>query len=382
MTQGGFPDIPLFREIQRLLQSQGPVNQEIARQVGQAIAAGGEADPGASSEETRSFQESVRASEEIVAGYSRIPVAEPARTKPLTRAQWVAETIPAWEWLLASLSAVMGEQLSALGPEPEQGQAQMIREAMGQIAPLLLGIQLGTLAGHLSLEVLGRHDFPVPRDDDRRLFFVPGNIAKVAEEYDLAPGSLMTWIALRGATLSLINEHAPWLQRYQKALLTELVESIELDAAEAERRMLDLQTKGFEMMQTGMGAEQMLPILPTERHSRAQDRVKSLIALLEGYSKHVTRSVAGSLIGDQAPRIEEGLVRRRAVPREGRKLLSAVLGISFDRQLEDAGETFCNAVVSLHGMAALNRVWEAPDNLPSASEIRDPFTWIERVLQD
>ena len=53
-----------------------------------------------------------------------------------------------------------------------------------------------------------------------------------------------------------------------------------------------------------------------------------------------------------------------------------------DRQLEDAGETFCNAVVSLHGMAALNRVWEAPDNLPSASEIRDPFTWIERVLQD
>jgi uncharacterized protein (DUF2342 family) len=26
-------------------------------------------------------------------------------------------------------------------------------------------------------------------------------------------------------------------------------------------------------------------------------------------------------------------------------------------------------------------VWDAPDNLPSSEEIRDPFQWMERVLE-
>jgi uncharacterized protein (DUF2342 family) len=34
----------------------------------------------------------------------------------------------------------------------------------------------------------------------------------------------------------------------------------------------------------------------------------------------------------------------------------------------------------LHGIDALNRVWEAPDNLPALAEIKDPFAWIERVV--
>ena len=61
-------------------------------------------------------------------------------------------------------------------------------------------------------------------------------------------------------------------------------------------------------------------------------------------------------------------------------MLMSVLGVSVDRGVENAGRTFCNAVVGLHGLTSLNRVWEAPDNLPSIGEIKDPFTWIERVL--
>jgi uncharacterized protein (DUF2342 family) len=37
-------------------------------------------------------------------------------------------------------------------------------------------------------------------------------------------------------------------------------------------------------------------------------------------------------------------------------------------------------VVKLKGIAALNKVWDAPDNLPSLDEIRDPFAWMERVI--
>jgi uncharacterized protein (DUF2342 family) len=62
-------------------------------------------------------------------------------------------------------------------------------------------------------------------------------------------------------------------------------------------------------------------------------------------------------------------------------MLSQILGVTFDRPLEAAGATFCAAIVKLHGIQALNRVWEAPDNLPGLEEIKDPFAWIERVLE-
>ena len=61
-------------------------------------------------------------------------------------------------------------------------------------------------------------------------------------------------------------------------------------------------------------------------------------------------------------------------------MLSSILGVSLDRQLETSGATFCKAIVELRGLNALNRVWEAPDNLPSPEEIKDPFQWMERVL--
>ncbi|HEX2235714.1 MAG TPA: zinc-dependent metalloprotease, partial [Actinomycetota bacterium] len=70
--------------------------------------------------------------------------------------------------------------------------------------------------------------------------------------------------------------------------------------------------------------------------------------------------------------------RRRAATGEAESLLSSILGISVDRALETSGATFCAAIVKLKGQAALNRVWEAPDNLPTPEEIRDPFAWIER----
>jgi uncharacterized protein (DUF2342 family) len=56
--------------------------------------------------------------------------------------------------------------------------------------------------------------------------------------------------------------------------------------------------------------------------------------------------------------------------------------VEFDRKLETSGSTFCAAIVSLKDIETLNRVWEAPDNLPTLDEIKDPFAWIERVVDE
>ena len=36
-------------------------------------------------------------------------------------------------------------------------------------------------------------------------------------------------------------------------------------------------------------------------------------------------------------------------------------------------------VIDRAGMDVFNRVWDAPDNLPTSAEIKNPAAWIERV---
>jgi uncharacterized protein (DUF2342 family) len=43
------------------------------------------------------------------------------------------------------------------------------------------------------------------------------------------------------------------------------------------------------------------------------------------------------------------------------------------------GARFVRAVVDRVGMAGLNRVWDGPDLLPDADEIRNPEHWLARV---
>jgi uncharacterized protein (DUF2342 family) len=75
------------------------------------------------------------------------------------------------------------------------------------------------------------------------------------------------------------------------------------------------------------------------------------------------------------------VARHRLKGSEAEAMLKTILGVSFDRDLEASGATFCAAIVKLKGMATLNTMWAAPDNLPSYDEIKDPFAWIERVAE-
>jgi putative hydrolase len=379
MAQDPFGDIPLFRELQRLLSSgDGPVNYEIARQVGTAIATQGVSEPSVPAETARSFAEAVHASEVVVSGYTRLPLDEPLGSRVLNRAQWVAATLDSWKWLLNRLAGRFGGELGKLGGEETAGSLQT---ALGQIAPLLMGIQAGTLVGHLSREMLGRYDVPIPRDDDGKLFVVAPNVEAICADYGFDADTFRRWLALQEVTRGLIVNSVAWVDRYFRGLLTEIIDSIEIDASDLERRLMELQSQGPEALQEGLGAQGALPIVPTERHQRALGRLHAFMALFEGYARQTSAAVGGEVVGDTT-KIDEGMARHTLSPSDGEEMLATLLGLSLDRALETAGATFCAAVLKLKGIGALNRVWEAPDNLPAIEEIKDPFAWIDRVLAE
>jgi len=372
-------DIPLFREIQKILASgQGPINLEIARQVATALNqdASDHVDP----DEARALSDAVQSAEFVVAGYARLAVEEPARTEVISRRRWVDSTITGWTWLLTHVASRFSSEVTSFASERGE-EVNPIGAVMGQIAPLLLGMQAGTLIGHLARDALGRYDPGIPRQDDGHLFFVSSTVTAVANEYGFDPAAFAKWLALDDVARHTVARVSPWVDRYRRSLFIELVDSLEIDASDLERRLADLQSRGPDALQEGFDTSEMLPIVETPRHTKALDTLRAFTSAFEGYSRHVATSVSAQVVGDSA-RIEEGMRRRAASPTEGRTMLRAMLGMTLDPALDQAGTTFCNAVVELRGIASLNRLWDAPDNLPTVAEIRDPFQWIERVLDE
>jgi len=379
MSEPPFGDIPLFREIQRILAAggEGPVNFEIARQIALAVVAESSTEPPPPIDAGPYF-DTVHPAELVVSGYTRLTPAEPARAKVVDRTEWVRLALDGWRWLFEHMSQRFVNEMAKLAPEKPEPSGPL-QGAMGPIAPLLFGMQVGTLVGHLAGESLGRHDPPLPRADDGLLFFVETNVAHLAADYSFEPKSLGRWLALQDVTRHVVLTSQPWIANYFRSLLIEVVDAIEIDVSELQRRLIDLSSKGMETLGEGAGAQAALPVVQTERHRGAVERWDAFVAVLEGYSNSAAEAVAGEVVGERA-KVAEGMARRSTTPSQGQSMLQTLLGVAMDSELRSSGRTFSAAVLQLEGISSLNRVWEAPDNLPTWSEVKDPFSWMERVL--
>src|SRR5262245_57215039 len=141
-------DVPLLRVIQRvLLASSGPVNWELARQIGIASSTGNRDDPPPSEADREGFAASVRLAELAVADLTGMPTPpELFGVEAVRRARWVEANVQGLQDLLEPVAARMSEvmaqrQLAELGDPAEAGgdQGAMLAGMLQQMAPLLLG---------------------------------------------------------------------------------------------------------------------------------------------------------------------------------------------------------------------------------------------------
>ena len=372
-----FGDIPLFREIQRLLASSGagPINLELASQVATTVATEGQAEEPITDEVRKVLSDAIHSSESVLAGYTRLALVEPIAGEAVTRAGWANKTLTSWRWLLERLATRFIDE-SAASAQETMDQMTMV---MKQVGPLLMGLQSGTLVGQLAREVVSGFDPSIPREGEHSIVIVVPNLRVVATGYDLDIADVIRSVAVQDVARYLVVQGVGWVAPYRKNLMVALVDSIEIDTGELERRLIDLQSQGMEALQAGQ-MEATLPIVPTPAHQAALDRVRAFVGLHEGYAAHATAAIAPQVLGD-ITRVDEAIARHRVAASEAKDMLASVLGFALDRDLAATGTTFCAAIEQLEGLRALNRVWEAPDNLPTYAELKDPFVWIDRVIK-
>ena len=373
-------EVPLFREIQRvLMSSSGPVNWELARQVGIASASWGTEDPAPSEEDRRGFDEAVRVAELQVAGLTGLEApSDIPRVEAVRRGQWVQANIEGLRALLEPAAAKIGDAIAASQRDavPEQAQAG-VAQMLGQVSPLLLGAQVGTVLGTLAQQVLGQYDIAVPRPDGAgALLFVVPNIARFEEEWSLDPIDFRTWIAIHEVT-HRFEFARPWALARFRELIDDFTSTLTLDVEELQQRLASLDPSNPDGMQEMLAGQDSLfgAVMDDEQRLKLR-RIQAFMTASEGYGDHVMHAIGEQMLPSYA-RIDEAMRRYRETEHVD-PVFERLLGIEVKREQYRLGRAFCDTVVELTDEATLARMWDSAEALPSMPELEEPRLWLAR----
>ena len=390
-----FADVPLLREIQRVLSaSSGPINWELARQIGIASAQWGHDDPPPSSEDRRTIEEASRLAELQVASFTGLPTpGDVVAVRAVRRAEWVEANVEGLRDVLEPAARRIGDaiaraQEAAASDEPGESQADeaafpgmaamaaQLQQAMGQLSPLLMGAQAGQVLGFLGQRVLGQYDVAVPRRGAATLLYVMPNIEGFERDWSLPSTDFRTWVALH-ETAHRFEFAQPWAAEHFRGLVGDFLSTLELDVEGLQERLSALDVSDPEAMQRAMESEDALfgTVLDPEQRIKLA-RVQAFMAAAEGYGDHVMHALGRRLLPSYA-RIEEAMRRYRETE-QADPVFERLLGIEMKRDAYRRGRDFCDAVAEATDEATLALMWSSAEALPSLPEIEEPRLWLAR----
>jgi putative hydrolase len=375
-------DVPLFREIQRvLLSSSGPVNWELARQVGIAAASWGSADPAPGAEDQRGLEDAVRLAELQVAAFTGLePPGDLPRVEAVRRAQWVQQNLEDLQSLLEPAAARIAQAIAQRDSVPEEaGGEPGLAAVLGQLSPLLLGAQVGNVLGELGRQVLGQYDIPLPRPGGAGMLrFVVPNIAGFERDWSLDPTEFRTWVAIHEVTHRFEFARTWPIARFRE-LLEDYTSTLRLDVEGLRSRLETLDPTNPDAMREAIGSGEGLfgPVLDDEQRLKL-GRIQSFVGAAEGYGDHVTHALGARLLSGVG-RIEEAMLRYREGERAD-PVLERLLGIEVGKEQYGLGRAFCDRVVELTDEATLARMWSDAESMPSLPELDEPRLWLARIV--
>jgi putative hydrolase len=393
----GFPGLEGIdlAQVMRMLQSTGPVNWEIAAQVARVVALeGGEAravEPGAAEQ----LSELAHAAQALVVAETGLGenLAAPVRT--VTRTEWVdlhLETLrPVLEALAQTLGDALNEQLAeeggpgafgdaAPGSIPGAGDDPLAAFAglFPMLAPMLLGVQAGSMVGYLAQHALGRYDIPLPTSDAPTLCFVAENLDTFEDAWSLPRADLRFYVALH-EVVHAAQRTVPWVRERLVELATEYVSSYQLDADVLEAQFGDLDPMNPESLQAlAERPEELLGAMQSDRQREVLGRLRVFTSVLEGYADDVLGRIGRPLIPSY-DQIHEAIQRHRIERGEAERFIEGLIGLKLDRDDYERGAAFCRGVVERAGPEGLNRLWSGPQMMPTPAEYEAPGLWLARI---
>lgn len=290
-------------------------------------------------------------------------------------------------WLEANLTS-MGRMLQPVQERLERQSAGLpapLRIAARAGANAVLAGEVGALAGWMGRRVLGQYDLALlDAAVEPRLLLVAPNLHEAAAQLRADPGELLAWVCVHETTHAVQFGAVPWLRGHLGGLLEELLASVDASGHRPEGGPSDdlralLRSRDLRALRGSLRERGLAGVVAGPERLALLDRVQATMAVVEGHAEHVMDAVGEQVLPD-LPALRRALDARRRRPRSAlAKLVERLLGLELKLQQYEEGKAFCDAVVEQAGVAALHRVWEAPEALPTLAELRAPAAWLART---
>ena len=300
----------------------------------------------------------------LVAEYTGLHAAALPHPEPVDRPLWIESN-------LTSLRTVLDPVADRLG-----GGFGPLSGAVGAAAGALLAVEVGAVSGMLAQRVLGQYEFPILEPEaPARLLFVSPNLAVAASALDAEPDELLRWVALHEVTHALQFGGVPWLRPHIATMVRELLGGLQVDPV----RLMKLpDTSDFRSIVDKIREGDLATLIVGPERRAALNAMQAFMAVLEGYAEHVMDEVGAEILPN-LPELRGAMDRRRRDRSGLLRIFEKLIGMDMKLRQYELGKKFCDAVAKAGGIAALNRVWEGPAQMPTLAELEDPDAWMART---
>lgn len=372
----------LLGDLMSLMGGAGTERLELARQLAQGVATGGQPEPNVDPVERIKLEELLRVAELHVAeltGLSLTPDGTALTVEAVGPGTWARRTVDDWRFVLDAMT-VPGPPS---GDEPdgssldEPDNADVLARFVADMGPMFAGLQLGSAVGHLARTTLGQYEIPIWRPS-AGLLMVPGNVTRFAEDWSLPVDEVRLWVCLREVTVHAVLGRVHVRQRIS-GLIHDVVRGMAGEAAGILDQLQHMDPTDPASLQQLLGdPTALLGVEPNPQRERASQELSALMAALLGYVEHVLDRTATRLLGGRGALAEAW--RRRQVERDSAARTAELLfGLDLGPAEVDRGVEFISGVLSRAGEKGLARLWSAPSTLPTPAEVVAPGLWLERT---
>ncbi|QBE47760.1 zinc-dependent metalloprotease [Leucobacter triazinivorans] len=307
----------------------------------------------------------------------------PDAPRTLTRIEWVQQSIDTWvglaEPVAESITRALMEALESQMPEELSGALHGASPMLRSVGGALFAVQLGTIVGRLSGEVVSAGDIGIPllsgtgREGGALL---PAGVAAFADGLDQDAEAVTLYLAVRELAHARLFRHSKWLRLHLLSAITEYARGIRIDTDRIEELAREIDPEHPEQIQELIAGGALIPPR-TEAQETAHARLETMLALVEGWVDVVTADAAKRLPGAEA--IAEMVRRRRATGGPAEHAFSALVGLELrPRRLREAAALW-RLVAERSDVATRDGLWAHPDLLPSSEELDHPARLLERL---
>jgi putative hydrolase len=340
----------LFSKLFELFNQPGPINWKLASEISHHLV--GErapVDPWAAEE----YRELTRLAEYRLEQVTSLQVSPAPDILPIDARGWADRHLEGYGYLSEPYSDIGG----MVGP-------------MAQLAPVIVGMQVGSLVGGMARWILAGFDAGLPPDRQLPLALVVPHIEDFIARHEFDANSVRLWVVSEEVAYRAVAA-VPFTSDHLRRLLEAEAATIEFDPA-ALSGLIGM-TDPSQIQEAVAG--EMGGMFDSEATGAAQKETEAYLGLLSGYARVLSERSSAELLPDlgriRAARDEERSVKEGEVPFGPTCPSSAAIL---------RGHDFCLDLERRYGPDELTRLWTSPDRIPTAGEIADPVAWAARVL--